>query len=137
MTQLTQLKSLKQTKKDTLSQDIMMIDAEVPLIDYDWVKQKIMYFLEEQKILSLIKNIAVYFTEQPIEKNIIRCDMYVKINNKLLTATGQGMDEYQAIKSVLQNLELEFLLEQTIQQSKSSFFFSDSINQFQRGGRYA
>lgn len=137
MTQLTQLQSLEQTIQEPYSKDNIQIDAEVPAIDYAWVKQSIEEFLDEQKLLSSLKDIFVYFTEQPVKKNIIRCDVQVKMNSKTVTVTGQGMDEYQAVEDVLQNLELEVLLESTIQKSKPNFFFSNSINQFQRGGQYA
>lgn len=137
MTQLTQLQSLEQTIQETYSKEDIQIDAEVPAIDYVWVKQSIKEFLDEQKLLSSLKDISVYFTEQPVKKNIIRCDVQVKMNSKTVTVTGQGMDEYQAVEDVLQNLELEVLLESSIQKSKSNFFFSNSINQFQRSGQYA
>jgi ribosome-associated translation inhibitor RaiA len=137
MTQLTQLENLEQTIQEPYSQENMQTDSEVPAIDYAWVKQSINRFLEEQKLPSSLKDISVYFTEQPVKKNIIRCDIHVKMNNKTITITGQGMDEYQAVEDVLQNLELEVLLESAIQKSKHNFFFSNSINQFQRGGQYA
>lgn len=137
MTQLTQLENLEQTIQEPYSQDNMQIDAEVPAIDYAWVKQSIKEFLDEQKLLSSLKDIFVYFTEQPVKKNIIRCDVQVKMNSKTVIVTGQGRDEYQAVEDVLQNLELEVLLESAIQKSKPNFFFSNSINQFQRGGQYA
>jgi len=137
MTQLTQLQSLEQTIQEPYSQEDIQIDAEVPVIDYAWVKQSIKEFLDEQKLLSSLKDISVYFTEQPVKKNIIRCDVHAKMNNKTVTVTGQGMNEYQAVEDVLQNLELEVLLESTIQKAKPNFFFSNSMNQFQRGGQYA
>jgi ribosome-associated translation inhibitor RaiA len=90
-----------------------------------------------QVLLSSLKDISVYFTEQPVKKNIIRCDIHVKINSKTVTVTGQGMDEYEAVEDALQNLELEVLLESNIQKSKPNLFFSNSMNQFQRGGQYA
>lgn len=137
MTQLTQLQSLEQTIQEPYSKNTIQIDAEVPAIDYAWIKQSIKDFLDKQKLQSLLGDITVYFTEQPVKKNIIRCDVHVKINNKILTVTGQGIDEYKAVEDVLQNLELEVLLESTIQNSKPNVFFSNSINQFQRGGQYA
>lgn len=137
MTQLMQLQSLEQTIQEQHSQKNIQIQSEVPAIDYAWVKQSIKELLDEQKLLSSLKYISVYFTEQPFKQNIIRCDVHVKMNNKTVTVTGQGMDEYQAVEDVLQNLELEVLLESTIQKSKPNFFFSNSINQFQIGGQYA
>lgn len=137
MTQLTQLQSLEQTIQEPHSKINIQIDAEVPAIDYAWVKQSITECLEEQKLLRSLKDISVYFTEQPVKENIIRCDVQVKINNKTITVIGQGIDEYQAVEDVLENLELEVLLESTIQKSKPNFFFSNSINQFQRGDQYA
>jgi ribosome-associated translation inhibitor RaiA len=137
MTQLTQLQSLKQTIQKPISKEDIQIESEVLAIDYIWVKQNIKQFLEEQKNLISIKEISVYFTEQPVKKNIIRCDVHVKINNKTVMVTGQGIDEYEAVEDVLQNLEIEVLLESTIQNSKPNVCFSNSINQFQRGGQYA
>ena len=137
MTQLMQLQSLEQTIQEPYSKGTIQIDAEVPAIDYAWVKQSIKGFLDKQKLLSSLEDISVYFTEQPVKKNIIRCDVHVKMNNKTITVTGQGMDEYQAVEDVLQNLELEVLLESTNQKAKPNFFSSNSINQFQRGGQYA
>lgn len=137
MTQLRQLQSLEQKIPEPYSQDTIQIESEVPAIDYAWVKQSIKEFLDEQKLLSSIRDISVYFTEQPIKKNIIRCDVHVKINNNILTVTGQGIDEYQAVDDLLQNLEFEMLLDSTIQKSKPNFFFSNLINQFERGGQHA
>ncbi len=137
MNQLTQLQSLEQTIREPYSQRDIQIEADVPAIDYTWVKQSIKKFLEKHKLLSSLKDIFVYFTEQPVKKNIIRCDVNAKIRNKTLTVSGQGMDEYQAVDDLLQNLELEVFLESTFQKPRSNFFFSNSINQFQRGGQYA
>lgn len=137
MTQLTQLQNVEKIMKEPYSKCTIQIDAEVPTIDHNWVKQNIKGFLEEQKILSSLEDISVYFTEQPVKKNTIRCEVHVKRNNKTVTVTGQGMDEYQAVEDVLQNLELEILLESTIPKSKPNLFFSNTINQFQRGGQYA
>ncbi|MCC7574781.1 hypothetical protein KO361_04275 [Candidatus Woesearchaeota archaeon] len=136
MTQLTQLQSLKKIMTEPISKKDIQIESEVPSIDYMWVKQNIKQFLEEQNNLNSINEISIYFTEQPIKKNIIRCDVHVKINNKTVIVTGQGIDEYNAVEDVLQNLELEVLLESTIQNSKPNVFFSNSINQFQRGSQY-
>jgi len=95
MNQLMQLHDLKKTIQQLSSQENIRIEAKVPFIDYAWVKQSIKGFLEEQKLLNSLEYISIYFTEQPIKKNIIRCDVNVKISNKkLLTVTGQGIDEY-------------------------------------------
>lgn len=137
MTQVTQLQSLEKKIQEPYSQDTIKINAEVPAIDYAWIKQSIKEFLDKQKLQSSLRDISVYFTEQPVKNNIIRCDIHAKINNKTVTVTGQSIDEYQAMEDVLLNLKLEVLLESTFQKSKPNFFFSNSINQFQRGGQYA
>lgn len=137
MAKLTQLQSLEQTIQKQHSQQTIQIQAEVPSIDYAWIKQNIKKFLEKQKLLSLLKDISVYFSEQPVKKNIIKCKVHVKINNKTIIVTGQGMDEYQAVEDVLKKLEFEVLLESTVQKSKPNFVFSNSINQYQKGDQYA
>ena len=137
MNQLKQLQNLEQTIQEPYSKEFIQIETEVPAIDYLWVKQSIKEFLEEQRLLSSLKDLSIYFTEQPVEKNIIKCECNVRLKNKLLTVSGQGIDEYQAVADLLKNLELEVLLESTVQKTKPNFFFFNSINQFQRGGQYA
>ena len=137
MTQLTQLENLEQTAVQPDSKEYIKIETDVPAIDYVWVKQNIRQFIEENKLLDSLKDVSVHFIEQPVKNNMVKCYITAKLKNKLLTVSGQGIDEYQAVNDTINNLELDILLGLTIQKTNNKFFFSNSINQFQRGGQYA
>ncbi|MFP4567640.1 MAG: hypothetical protein ACLFN8_01720 [Candidatus Woesearchaeota archaeon] len=134
-----QSRSVKQIIQRSYSPINMEIKTEVPAIDYVWVEQTIKEFLEEQRLLSSLKNISIYFTYQPVRRKIIKCVANVKMKSKsnTLTVTGHGIDEYQAVYDLLEKLEFKVLLDSNLQKSISGFFFSNSMNQFQRGDQCA
>jgi len=113
------------------------IQSLVPAINQDWVKGTINEFLEKEIQLSQPANILLEFHEQPVKHKIIKCKAQIETNQKTITVSGEGIDEYEAVNDLINNLDIELKLSQNNPLEGKQFFFSNLINDQAGGGQYA
>lgn len=105
MQQLIHLNNLKNSIKYQFDFPIK-INSSIPLIDQNSIKEKIHCFIQQNNLLKKGK-LELFFEPQPIRNKIIKCTAYFCVNDDKIISFGEGIDEYSALKDLLENLELE------------------------------
>lgn len=83
----------------------IIIKTEIPHINTEWIKKTIKKFLEENNINKT--DLTLSFKYQPIKNKIISCKANLNLNTQKTIIKGEGRDEYNATKNMLENLDVE------------------------------
>jgi len=135
---LEELEGSEQVTKDTR----IYIQSAVPVINKEWIKETINEFLVKEIKSSQPINMLLKFHEQPVKNKIIKCRAQLETEQNTIIVSGEGIDEYEAVSDLINNLDIELkLIEVKLSLNKSfdnkKFFFSHLINNQTKRGQYA
>ena len=95
----------------------------VPAINQEWVSGTINEFLEERTQLSEPANIVLEFQEQPVKHKINKRKAQIQTDKNTITVSVEGVDEYEAINGLINNLDIEFRPNLNYHLEDKQFFF--------------
>ena len=101
-----------------IKQPSIKIRSSIGQVNEKWIWQELDEFIQASFPFMKKFNLELNLSYQPIEKKIVKCIACLQAENSFTFAQGEGINEYEAVKNLIENLDIELRITslQTINQ---------------------